>query len=195
MKHATLLYVSALLILSGGINGCHRTQPTKAPSTPVGQTLQQETPAQIFGEYWLEMSPEQKELYVSTFIGSRVGGQHDLCIAEQRKIDEYMDAHKLRHLFYPVNCEELIARYSHFEDNRTPNYASEYVQVLDDFYRHSECRVIPYSMLLDHLNDDEFVDGNTLFRNVRAGKINFGIFSGWDGIEDCLPIGRNSSAN
>jgi hypothetical protein len=50
-------------------------------------------------------------------------------------------------------------------------------------------------MLLDHLDDAEFVDGNTLFRNVRAGKINFGFFSGWDGIEDCLPIGRNSSTN
>jgi hypothetical protein len=177
MKPATPLYVSVLLILSTAIPGCRRTEPAKAVRTPVGHTLQQQTPAQMFGEHWVAMSREQKELYVSTFIESRVGGQHDLCKAEQRKIGEYMETHKLRHLFYPVDCGELIARYSHVEGSGTPYYASEYVKVLDDFYRHSECRVIPYSMLLDHLGDGEFVDGNTLFRNVRTGKINFGFFS------------------
>jgi hypothetical protein len=102
-----------------------------------------------------------------------------------------MDAHKLRHLFAPVDCHELTVRYSHFGRSLSPDYASQYVKVVDDFYRHPECRVIPYSMLMEHLDDGDFVDGDTLFRQVRAGKINFGFFSAWDGVEDCLPVGRS----
>jgi hypothetical protein len=185
MKSATSLRVAALLILAAG---CHRREPAETPGSPAGKTLQPQAPAQMFGGHWLAMSREQKELYVSTFIEARVNGQHDLCDAEQRKVGDYMDAHKLHHLFYPADCESLIARYSHFEHGGSLRDASEYVKVLDDFYGHSECRVIPYGMLLDHLDDDEFVDGDTLFRKVRGGKINFGFFSGWDGIEDCLPI-------
>jgi hypothetical protein len=63
---------------------------------------------------------------------------------------------------------------------------SAYTNVLDDFYRHSECRRMPYSVLLEHLNDEEFKSGEDLYKFVRSGP-GWGFFTGFDGIEKCLP--------
>lgn len=145
----------------------------------------------MFGGHWLAMSRDEKEHLVSTFISGFTMGQFDLCHAEQRKIGEYMHAHKLQRLFYPEDCEELIVKYSHFGTSGGPASAAAYVKVLDDFYGHSECRMIPYDILLDHLDDKEFVDGNTLFENVRAGRVNLGILE-IDDVENCYGVLRNT---
>jgi hypothetical protein len=61
-----------------------------------------------------------------------------------------------------------------------------YTQVLDHFYSHPECRRMPYSIVLSHLNDREFKSGEDLYHFVRSGP-GWGSFSGFDGIEKCLP--------
>jgi hypothetical protein len=61
---------------------------------------------------------------------------------------------------------------------------SAYTIVLDDFYRHPECRSMPYSVLLAHLNDNEFKSGEDLYKFVRSGP-GWGSFS-IDGIARCL---------
>ncbi|HEY4011186.1 MAG TPA: hypothetical protein VGM11_13615 [Acidobacteriaceae bacterium] len=151
------------------------------------------TASEWFGGRWLKMSSEEKDLYVSAYITGTVTGQHDLCIAQDRRIGEFMDAHKLKHLLFPEDCEQLISNYSYF----VPNYSrtrksrpSAYAKVLDDFYRHPECRMVPYFILLEHLNDKEFVDGDTLFHDVRAGKVDLG-FLEIDGVENCYGAERS----
>lgn len=187
------VFVAALLICSAWIRGCHRSESLKVPNQSL-RTARPQTRWQMFGERWLLMSPDEKELYVSAYVAGTVSGQHDLCNAERSQIGDFMNAHKVKHLLYPGNCEELIGHYSHLETVRIPWSAAVYVKVLDDFYRHPECRMIPYFLLLEHLDDKEFVDGNTLFQNVRAGKVNLG-FLEIEGVENCYGFQRKPSAN
>jgi len=58
---------------------------------------------------------------------------------------------------------------------------SEYASVLDTFYEHPECRVMPYVVLLQHLNDKEFRSGEDLFKLVHTEHpTGWGLFSGFE---------------
>lgn len=69
-------------------------------------------------------------------------------------------------------------------------YVDPYVAVIDDFYKHAECRAMPYRAIMKHLNDAEYKSGEELYKFVRAGDAAWGAFSSFDGIENCYGADR-----
>lgn len=85
-------------------------------------------------------------------------------------------------------CMQLRKKYSHVEVGRgLAAYTVAYTSVIDDFYKHPECRMMPYSTLLEHLDDKEYKSGEDLYKFVRSGAAGWGSFS-IAGIADCLGV-------
>jgi hypothetical protein len=154
------------------------------------------------GDEWRSWNTEQKRLYVTGFVDGWSTGSLEAC----DKIDDFTTiaqndkAQNPSYRFDSViplpsaRCRLASDKFSKAQlsgaDPTSPEGmfvdVSAYTNVLDDFYRHPECRRMPYSTLLEHLNDNEFKSGEDLYKFVRSGP-GWGFFSGFDGIEKCLP--------
>ena len=74
------------------------------------------------------------------------------------------------------------------KSSKPPTYdVSDYTTVTDTFYQHPECRVMPYVILLEHLDDKDYLSGEDLFKLVHGGHPLWGSFTGFDGMEKCYP--------
>ena len=150
------------------------------------------------GDEWLSLTPKEKQRYVIGFVDGWTVGSYTAC----RKIDDFavLDnnksedmARKLENVIPSPSafCMHLRPEFSKVRvsgnDATSPSIdISAYTNVLDEFYRHPECRRMPYSILLEHLNDEEFKSGEDLYKFVRSGP-SWGGFTGFAGIEKCLP--------
>ncbi|HEY5055861.1 MAG TPA: hypothetical protein VII58_06855 [Acidobacteriaceae bacterium] len=69
---------------------------------------------------------------------------------------------------------------------------SAYTSVIDAFYSHSECRMMPYPVLLEHLDDAEYKPGEEFYQFVRSGPP-WGAFS-IEGVDKCYGAAQSSSS-
>jgi hypothetical protein len=150
------------------------------------------------GDEWLAFTPKEKQRYVIGFVEGWMVGSSKAC----RQIDDFTVLDNNKSADTARKLENVLPSPSAFCMHIRPEFSkmqvsggdmtsasidvSAYTNVLDDFYRHSECRRMPYSILLEHLNDEEFKSGEELYKFVRSGP-GWGAFSGFDGIEKCLP--------
>jgi hypothetical protein len=87
-------------------------------------------------------------------------------------------------------CLQFSHRYTHSQAGGFTGYTSKYVSVIDDFYRHPECRAMPYAAIMEHLDDKEYKAGEDLYKFVRSGDAQWGMFSGFDGMSDCYGVDK-----
>ena len=64
-------------------------------------------------------------------------------------------------------------------------YVDPYIVVLNDFYKHSECRTTPYATLMNHMNDAEFTTGEALYKRVRSGNIQWDYLGDFNSMDYC----------
>lgn len=134
------------------------------------------------GDEWHNMTQLQKEIFVSAYMDGNSSGTSDLCNA--------LDG---REVLRDDSCMRSRRTYTHGNSNAVGSYSyvDPYVAVIDDFYKHSECRAMPYTAIMGHLNDAEFKSGDALYKFVRSGRAAWGAFSGFDGIQNCYGADRN----
>jgi len=151
------------------------------------------TPAIGTGDEWRSWSASKREQYLVGYVEGHLAGTSQACkLADDRAEQDgktlYVDHFPSR------RCQDAAPQYTQVhitsEDKATGRRRSldlsAYVNVLDTFYAHSECRMMPYEIILQHLNDKEYKSGDDLYKFVRSGP-GWGTFSGFDGIEKCLP--------
>jgi len=147
-------------------------------------------PVPGFGDQWRAMSRLERQSYVSAFIDGDNTGTFNLCKALNDKIVVL----KLKGGVDVTDdpCRQFAPTFTHGDTKAagTLNYVDPYVEVIDEFYTHPECRVMPFTVILEHLDDAEFKSGEALYRSVRQGTEHWGFFSGFDGIEQCYGVDR-----
>jgi hypothetical protein len=127
------------------------------------------------GDRWRSWSPLQRETYVAGFINGHSIAVEQTCEALSDKGITPRD-----------RCRDAGPRYSRMQlDGTVDGYAVPYTLAIDDFYKHTECRSMPFETLLEHLNDREYKSGEDLYKLVHTGKIEWGGFSIPD-IDKCL---------
>jgi hypothetical protein len=185
MNHATQRVLFCLSLFAVVlVIGCNRQKPTLGS-----------------GDEWRSWKPNQKRSYIVGFVDGWSTSSSKACdkiddfttIAQDNKADP---SHKFDNVLPlpSARCREASDKFSKEQLSGVDQTSlrgmfvdvSVYTNVLDDFYRHPECRPMPYSILLAHLNDNEFKSGEDLYKFVRSGP-GWGFFSGFDGIEKCLP--------
>lgn len=143
-----------------------------------------------FGDDWRSMSQLEKEAFVQGYLDGNGLGTVHLCNA----LEDQLDGLKFKQNVPPADstCPHFAPAYTHGDRNAfaTPRYADPYVSVLNDFYEHRECRMMPYTVVMSHLNDAEYKSGEELFQFVRSGSAQWGFFSGFDDIEKCYGADR-----
>jgi hypothetical protein len=75
--------------------------------------------------------------------------------------------------------------YTHRQSGSVDDYTRAYITVINEFYKHPECRMMPYAALMEHLNDKEYQSGEELFQAVQTRRVDWGSFSGFDGMDKC----------
>lgn len=163
---AFLGLASVLLILS-----CHRDPPR------IGS-----------GDEWLSWSRAQKETYVIAYIDGHAVGQQRIC----QNLDQQGWLLKPTTNFnsnVSEPCQALKTDYSHIDPKFFGHNEAvdPYVAVIDDFYKHPECRVMPFVVLLENLNDEQFKSGDELYKYVQTDA-EWGAFSGFDGMDKCYGV-------
>jgi len=132
----------------------------------------------------------QKQIYVSGFLDGNNSGSAGLCfdLEQQTNIVELKPPRDLDPSDHP--CMRIRRSYSHGNSFQigTFGYVEPYITVIDDFYKHAECRAMPYPFLMEHLDDAEYRSGEDLYKFVRSGDAAWGSFSGFDGIENCYGV-------
>jgi hypothetical protein len=176
MRHTKLAIVPIIANLALVLSlGCHRAE----------QPL-------IFGDDWQSFTRLQKESFVSGFIDGATNSAVALCNKMKSHILVLKFDNETKAPSDPADspCLQFRPRYSHVipGDAWKLSYVDPYVQVMDDFYRHPECRIIPYTVIMDHLNDEEYKSGEDLYRFVRSGNAPWGSFTGFDGMEKCYGV-------
>jgi hypothetical protein len=154
--------------------GCRQERP------PLGQ-----------GAEWLTMTRHEKQLFVSAYLDGISSGTFDLCNGLENsaliiKIKDSIASGE-------GPCTHFRPRYTHTDTKAiaTYEYSDPYVNIIDGFYKHPECRVMPYTAILQHLNDAElFKSSDDLYMFVRSGDAHWGAFSGFEGIEKCYGADR-----
>jgi hypothetical protein len=169
LRPPRLLIIAGFLTGTVLVLGCWRASPAPEPSD--------------FGGQWRRWSAQERNVYVSGFLAGASTSQRALCndfephiLSLKRDGEDYGSG-------FP--CTHFEHRYSHVGIRNIDTYAQEYVQVLNDFYKHPECRVMPYSILLEHMDDKEFRTGDQMFNAVQVGELHLGFLSGFDGMERC----------
>lgn len=166
-------FVSVAILALGLMGGCKQTQPVSGS-----------------GDEWRSWTPNEKRFFVRGFVDGSGSGSVEACakmddltvVNDQKPEDGLVDTPSVR-------CRQAYGKFSKIRiAGSGPKEArvdvSAYTNVLDDFYSHTECRAMPYSILLTHLDDNEFKSGEDLYKFVRSGP-GWGFFS-IDGIEKCL---------
>lgn len=162
------LRLTFLAVAMGLSAGCHRSKPQLG-----------------MGDEWRSLSSQERQILVSAYLDGYGVGQAALCENIDREAEQFKIAHPDPNFLDP--CAQLKGRYSHTGsiDDRA-SYTAAYTSVIDDFYKHPECRVMPYIDLLEHSNDREFKSGDELFHAAQTGQLHWGFFSGFDGMDKCL---------
>jgi len=136
------------------------------------------------------MSQREKQIFVSAYLDGSSSGTSRLCNAleEQAAVLKFKDGVAAS----DQPCLQFRPVFTHGNKSAaaTLHYVDPYVAVVDDFYMHPECRVMPYTVVMEHLADAEFKSGDDLYRSVRDGSASWGSFSGFDGIEKCYGVDR-----
>jgi hypothetical protein len=156
----------SLLLIALLVTSCHHQKPMPG-----------------MGDEWRSWSVDQRQAYVSAYLDGQSAGQSNLC----RKIQQEAEIFKLHNDTAPFTdpCEQLVDKYSHVQRGYGIGpYTNAYTSVIDAFYEHPECRMMPYFVLIEHLTDKEYKSGEELFKYVRSGP-DWGSFS-IDGIDKCL---------
>jgi len=144
------------------------------------------------GEEWSSWSAAERRHYLVGYLEGHNAGMYETC-----KLTDDLAAQDGQELYSnhrpSMRCVNASRKYSKAHIVYTGEAGrgkgldvSVYVKVLDIFYSHRECRIMPYEIILQHLNDQEFKSGDDLYKFVRSGP-GWGAFSGFDGIEKCLP--------
>lgn len=162
-----MIVVYSMLVLL--LAGCHREHPQWG-----------------LGEEWMSWTQEQRQLYVSGFLVGQSVGQRSLCSNIDEKVEVFTLRTRDRLDPAETPCLHLRQTYTHTQVGSLETYAAAYVSVIDDFYKHPECRVMPYSTLLTHLNDREYKSGEDLFNLVHTGHPNWGSFTVPGGTQSCF---------
>ena len=168
-----ILLSSAVLLASFG---CHRHAPLVAPER-VGS-----------GYQWLGWSSGQRQLYVEGYLDGQGTAQMNLChdLESSFERERVADSVVLKPEESP--CVHFRRQYSHRSVGGLDGYTRDYVSVIDGFYKHPECRMMPYAMLMEHLDDTEYQSGEAMFQMVHRGGAGWGFFSGLDGMESCMGL-------
>jgi hypothetical protein len=166
--------ISIVVFAFGLMTGCRQSKPVSGS-----------------GDEWLSWTPNEKRFFVMGFVDGSGSGSVEACVKmddltvvnDRKPEDGLLDTPSAR-------CRNAYGKFSKVRITGSgPRGAREdvsaYTNVLDDFYRYPECRAMPYSILLTHLDDNEFKSGEDLYKFVRSGP-GWGSFS-VDGIERCLP--------
>jgi hypothetical protein len=136
------------------------------------------------GEEWRSWKPEQQQEFVVAYLGGYERGQHALC-----SYTDFEDAFNKRSHSDPNDpdpCRRPRDVYSHVGSPFDwAAYTAPYVSVINDFYKHPECRVMPYPFLMEHLVDREYMSGEDMFKLLQTGKAHWGSFE-VEGMEKCI---------
>lgn len=143
------------------------------------------------GEEWRRMSQREKQIFVGAFLDGNTSGNLRLCNALEAKVAVLKFQDGVAASDHP--CLQFGPVFTHGDTKAaaTLHYVDPYVAVVDNFYTHPECRVMPYHVVMQHLDDAEFKSGADLYRSVRDGSASWGLFSGFDGMENCYGVDRN----
>ncbi|SEF55834.1 hypothetical protein SAMN05421819_0412 [Bryocella elongata] len=164
-----------MILATALATGCHRpTSSKKADESYISPT----------GPEWLGWTQTEKQKYVIGYLDGSALAISEHC--SQARASATWPGRKEPLTEEEQFCTSPARSYSHGKTDYLPTYTDPYVKVMDDFYRHPECRSIPFSTLLEHLNDAEFTDGDSLFRKVHIEGVRWGGFT-IPGIEDCFP--------
>lgn len=136
------------------------------------------------GYEWLSWTPEQRQLYVGGFLDGQ-NQQIELCEKLDWSIRNLKLDDDVRLEANEMPCQHFVHKYTHSQVGDWNSYTRAYVSVIDDFYKHPECRVMPYAALMDHLNDKEYQSGEELFRTVQTSHGEWGSFSGFEEMRKC----------
>jgi hypothetical protein len=145
------------------------------------------------GDEWRSWSAAERRQYLVGYLEGQLAAVYKTCHLSDDFAEQ--DGQTLYPNHFPSRrCTDAAPKYSKarvdFADESTGKGrsldVSVYTNVLDTFYSHRECRIMPYEIILQHLNDQEFKSGDDLYKFVRSGP-GWGAFSGFDGIEKCLP--------
>ena len=127
---------------------------------------------------------EHRQLYVSGFLNGQ-NVQIDLCDRFDYSIHSIKLEDGVRLEVNEMPCQHFIHRYTHSQVGSLADYTRAYVTVIDDFYKHPECRVMPYASLMEHLDDKEYQSGDALFETAQTWRADWGSFSGFEGMDKC----------
>lgn len=150
--------------------GCHRSAPSLGS-----------------GDEWLSWPRSQRETFVIAFIDGHSAGQQRVCDNLEEKGWLLRPVPPDPNILIP--CDQLKSGYTHLDPKffGHSEAVDPYVTTIDDFYRHPECRVMPYEILLENLNDGQFKSGEDLYHYVQTDAA-WGAFSGLNGIEKCYGV-------
>ena len=183
-----------LLLLSILIVGCRKSTATPQPKAHF----------RIYsGDEWRSWSPEQRAGYVQGYLDGHVFGIGQTCEAADWQSFDIPGGAKLTPEMLQI-CQQKIHNYSRGTsvDQVMRGAAIDitpYTGVLDAFYEHPECRVMPFPIILNHLDDEEYMTGEELFRYLQGGPNpggrgrSWGFFTGFDGMDKCYSTHLNSS--
>ncbi|MBB5056057.1 hypothetical protein HDF16_000726 [Granulicella aggregans] len=174
MQRMTLRITSFVVLFLAAFNfGCHRSGPLPGR-----------------GGEWLMMTQHERQIFVSAYLDGTGAGTSDLC----KDLENNVVILKMKDTVAPSDhpCIHFRPQFTHGKTDAlaTYNYADPYVAIIDGFYKHSECRAMPYTAIMQHLNDAEFKSSEDLYRLVRSGDASWGAFSGFEGIEKCYGADR-----
>jgi hypothetical protein len=146
------------------------------------------------GDEWRSWKPIQRAAFVEGFVDGQSFGSAETCSSVD---DSFTEGTKLPPGALMPSAVCIAARKTYTRGHLISSSAtlkgatfdvSEYTSVLDIFYEHPECRVMPYNVLLEHLNDKEYRSGEDLFKLVHSEHPGgWGFFTGFDGMDKCLP--------
>jgi hypothetical protein len=142
------------------------------------------------GDEWLMMTRHERQIFVSAYLDGTGTGTSDLC----NDLENNEVILKIKESVAPSNrtCIHFRPQFTHGKTDAlaTYEYADPYVSIIDGFYKHEECRAMPYTAIMQHLNDAEYKPSEDLYRLVRSGDARWGAFSGFEGIEKCYGADR-----
>ncbi len=171
--------------------GCHK--PTPGPQSKARFTIDS-------GDEWRSWSPAQRTGYVEGFLDGRLSGLGQACDAADWQSYDIPGGSKLSPEMVQL-CQQKIKTYTRFTPidqlmRGAPLDVTAYTSVLDAFYAHPECRVMPFPTILNHLNDEEYMSGDELYEYLRGGANpggrgkSWGFFTGFDGMDKCYGADR-----
>jgi len=150
------------------------------------------------GEEWRSWKPEQRQTFVAAYLYGYSLAQHDLC--GPTDVEDNLTNRPHTNLDDPNPCRTPRDTYTHIGSQLGPYFdtaafTAPYVSVIDDFYKHPECRVMPYGELMTHLVDKEYMSGDDMYRLLQSGHAAWGAFSGLKGIEKCYIVPQTHPLN